>query len=682
MGSDIEVEFLKDLNKIGHADGVSSVAVSQDGSTIISGSWDCTVRIWKKSEEEWLLDNTLLGYTKSVKGVILSLDGDTIASWADENTIRIWHNTPNGWQEHKLIGHTHRVCSFAMIPNGSMVVSGSLDSTVRVWRRVMEGWELEQTLEGSTGWIHALTVTADGTTIFSGSNDCHIRVWQKNGKVWELVQLLSGHTGRIISLSLSPDDRTLISGSGGEDPTLRVWKLADEQWHLEETLSGHTDHVSTIAVSENGDVIISGSYSDHTARIWYYQGGKWNCQDLSGYNFPVTSVAATSDGSILVVCWSAQTSNQTSSICIWKREETEWALAQTITEHNSGSTSVKIAKNATWIISGLNDNAIGVWCLHDDKWALEAFLSGTKGRINASTISRDGNIVALGSEKNSICIWKRMGDIWEREILSGFNYQVNAVAITPDGKKIVSGLDRYMRVWICDNETWNYQEFYQIDKLEELMGHISPWMRPTVESIAISFSGSMITTGSRDCKLRIWEYIQDQWQLTATLEGHSNPISTVCIDINERIIVTGSSDKTVRVWAYHEGEWHLQQTLEGHTEWVEAVAVSNDGTMIISGAVDKTVRIWRRIPNTLEYDLNSVTLDFGERVTTIVFSEDENYFFVAGKSKCIAWFVRSIGKNLECWNINLPLIQSLQPFKGSTVLFTRHLGDWGLIRIT
>ena len=72
-----EIDKVKklDMYKIltGHTDSVSSVAISQDGKYLISGSADATIKVWnlKERREEF----TLTGHTSKVSSVAISQDG-------------------------------------------------------------------------------------------------------------------------------------------------------------------------------------------------------------------------------------------------------------------------------------------------------------------------------------------------------------------------------------------------------------------------------------------------------------------------------------------------------------------------------------------------------------------------------------------------------------------------------
>ena len=78
--------------RVGSAGGahecVRSVSFSGDGSRIVSGSYDNTVRVWDAVSGECVL-GPLEGHTDGVKSVSFSGDGSRIVSGSYDNTVRV-----------------------------------------------------------------------------------------------------------------------------------------------------------------------------------------------------------------------------------------------------------------------------------------------------------------------------------------------------------------------------------------------------------------------------------------------------------------------------------------------------------------------------------------------------------------------------------------------------------------
>ncbi|MEE1094103.1 MAG: hypothetical protein U0L08_04130, partial [Bacteroidales bacterium] len=72
----------------GHLGDVYSVAYSTDGTKIISGSVDNTIKIWDANTGKCL--KTLEGHSDDVYSVAFSPDGTKIISGSGDETVKIW----------------------------------------------------------------------------------------------------------------------------------------------------------------------------------------------------------------------------------------------------------------------------------------------------------------------------------------------------------------------------------------------------------------------------------------------------------------------------------------------------------------------------------------------------------------------------------------------------------------
>ena len=158
--------------------------------------------------------------------------------------------------------------------------------------------------------------------------------------------------------------------------------------------------------------------------------------------------------------------------------------------------------------------------------------------------------------------------------LSGHSDTVWTVAISPNGKTLVSGgFDKTIKVWDL-----------QTGKLRRtLSGHTD-----AVRAIAMSQNGALLASASGDKTIKIWDL--QSGTLLRTLTGHLGPVWSVAIGSDGQTLASGSYDSTVKIWNLQTGT--LRHTFPDHYESIWSVAISPDGQTLVSGAYDGTIKIW------------------------------------------------------------------------------------------
>ena len=165
----------------------------------------------------------LKGHDREVTSTCFSPDGSQVVSGSKDKTVRIW-DAKTGKNIQTLNGHADAVTCVCFSPDGSQVVSGSEDKTVRIWD-AKTGKNIQNFIAHDT-YITAIDFSPDGEFIATGCNDNSMKIWNSsNGK---MVHKLEGHSAKILDLNFSPNSKQLVSCSerDGLYGQIKVWDIA------------------------------------------------------------------------------------------------------------------------------------------------------------------------------------------------------------------------------------------------------------------------------------------------------------------------------------------------------------------------------------------------------------------------------------------------------------------------
>ncbi len=535
---------------IGHTQSVHSVALSADGGRIVSGSDDGRVRVWDTLSGECVRE--LVGQKHWVLCFALSMDGGQVVTGSDDGSVRIW-NALSGECVRELVGHIKSVHSVAMSADGGRVATVSEDGSVRVWDALSDECVCE--MVGHTDWVRSIALSADGGRVASSSDDGTVRVWDASSG--ECMRELVGHTHWAQNVALSADGGRVVSSSS--DGRIRVWDALSGECVRE--MVGHTRWIQSVALSADGGRVVSGS-SNGRIRVWDVSSGDY-VRDLLGYAHWVESVALSTDSGQVV------TGSDDGSVRVWDALSGE--CVRELVGHTQSVQSVALSADGSRIVSGSFDGSVRVW----DASSGECVREFVKHRhlVHSVALSADGGLVVSGSEDGSVLVWDALRGECVHELV-GHKESVQSVALSADGSRVVSGSE--------DGSVWVWNALSG-ECLRELVGHIR-----SVHSVALSADGNRVVTGSEDGSVRVWDALSGE--CVRELVGHTDWVRSIALSADGGHLVSGSDDGTVRVWDASSGE--CVRELVGHTHWVLSIALSADGALV-SSCADGAVRVFR-----------------------------------------------------------------------------------------
>jgi WD40 repeat protein len=579
-------------------------AINREGDIIVSAGENVSEGIFRHGKDKrvtvWQRDGSLIrklvvvSHSAAVSSLVVSGDGNTIVSGDVKGTVKVWKK--DGSVIATFIGHQSMVESLSISDNGNTIVSNGYKTITdpsfpssegileaKVWRK--DG-SFIATLSDS---VRHVAISGDGDTIvshgtgkvassfemiFGRQNISPIKIWKKNGS---FVSSLKDSYEIFASLDISNDGRT-ITAVTTENSRVKVWRsgFGWSGWGSSILVGSHQESASALSISEDGEKIVSGDRSG-TIKLWQNHDlltksivlesdpkSLKNRDDLSKFSledfFDIPKeVSISRDGKTIV----AVRNDETTTINIQQRDG---SLIANLRGHQESITDLDISKDGNTIVSGSIDKTVKVW---KRDGSLISTLTGHTGELMGAAISEDGNIIVSGSTDKTAKVWSTDGSLLAT--LTGHQSAITGVAISGDGNIIVSSSDdKTVKVWKKDGSL-----------IATLTGH-----QAAVASVAISADGNTIVSGSNDKTVKVWK---KDGSLINTFTGHQAAVTGIAISENGSIISAVGSDSLLKVW---RRDGTVIGSFTGKRTGVNRLAMSGDGKTIITGDNSNDIRIW------------------------------------------------------------------------------------------
>ncbi|KAJ2811523.1 hypothetical protein H4S07_002011 [Coemansia furcata] len=254
---------------LGHGWGVQGLAVSKDSNSLAScGGTDRAVYLWDVSQAQ--LTRKLLGHTQRVDCVAISENGSIIVSGSFDKTVRVWDtrssNSPQALLQ--VLDESKDGISSLFLTQAEIIAS-SIDGHVRTYD-MRTGRVLVESFDGQP--VVCAKVVSGGKCLLVSSMDGSIQLVDRtDGKA---IAAFSGHVCKNYRIQCDASDSLVASGS--EDGSVHVWDILrdNEAGSAKFRLGGHSGIVNTVefhpdakADNSKGHAMLSAA-SDGSVIIW------------------------------------------------------------------------------------------------------------------------------------------------------------------------------------------------------------------------------------------------------------------------------------------------------------------------------------------------------------------------------------------------------------------------------
>ncbi|KAK7291628.1 hypothetical protein RIF29_06932 [Crotalaria pallida] len=482
-----------------HRSAVTSMAISEDGWTLLSAGRDKVVTLWDLhdySNKKTLITN------EAVEAVCVIGTGSPFASSLDSYRQNL----------KKLAGS--QVFYFVTVGERGIVRIWSSEGSVCMFEQKASDVTASIDEDGSRrGFTSAVTLASDQGLIcvtadqqflfyslefaekllklnltkrlvgyneevvdmkFIGDDEKFLALATnlEQVRVYDLASMscsyvLAGHTEIVLCLDtcVSSSGKSLIV-TGSKDNTVRLWE--SESRSCVGVGIGHMGAVGAVAFSKRKrDFFVSGS-SDHTLKVWSMDGLSDNM--TVPINLKAKAVVAAHDKDINSVAVAPNDSlvcsgSQDRTACVWKLPDLVSVVV--FKGHKRGIWSVEFSPVDQCVVTASGDKTIRIWAISDGS-CLKTFEGHTSSVLRALFVTRGTQIVSSGAD-GLVKLWT----VKTNECVATYDNHEDKVWALAASRKTemlaTGGSDALVNLWF-DSTAADKEEAFQKEELGVLKG--------------------------------------------------------------------------------------------------------------------------------------------------------------------------------------------------------------------
>lgn len=342
--------------------GSYSLAFSPDGKNLAC-SGENVIRLWDRATGEEILANP--GDRNRIGGLAVTADGSMMVTGGQDGTIRFW-DLKTGEENRRIERPKEPVRFLSLSADGKTLASGGESQPARLWDTTTAKELRQLQLPGLNHAGLFGDLSADGKTLaaaFGGNEVVFVNASTGKGVVGKA---LAGRSlGRISALRFAPDGRSVASISGD---WLRFWDVTTareiRRLKLPNATSTLIDEMnmigSNVAFSPDGKVVAASSRRDGAIFLLDTTSGG-RIAGLEGPEDMIKVLAFSPDGGLLATQFSGGRTRReaVSMIRLWDvagRREIRRFKA-----HRNAVTALAFTREGARLLSASEDSTVLIW---------------------------------------------------------------------------------------------------------------------------------------------------------------------------------------------------------------------------------------------------------------------------------------------------------------------------------
>jgi WD40 repeat protein len=529
-------------------------------------------------------------------------------------------------------------------PDGKILATGDRDGLIQLWDT--STWEeAAAPYSGHNKAVLDLAFAPDGTKLASISQDSSLIQWNVNATDGQ--KSIRKQVNKVTAVAYSGDSTRLITG--GEDLLLNIWDAADLTFVKKKDYSAH---VVDIASLEGSNTFVIGG-NDQSVVILDI-GGEVSLRSVGRLRYPLTSVAASSDGKLIAA------GDLNGGVAAWELSDDKFGelskprsfvVGDSAEMEMPGSPhSVAFSNDGRVIFSGLHNGTIRSITASngaDDKQALSL-----NAHVEQFALSHDSQILITQQDNDTLTVW----DLWsgapryqvpgELRPVDPFSQddQMFAVASVEPGPatvtvyntangdvlytlrsqrglKSVQFINRDTQLITVYNDfvnLWAMSNGQQLETKPVFDGSGCQAIRDIYDQDVASVTNYFHVVANNQNKPGICQFEPQNWTSAINeskgvvayggssklalvdlrrageeqnLRGvNRKNIVLVAVSPSADLIVAAYDDHTIHIWDSETREEIF--SLYGHNDDITGLQFTPDGKLLISTSVDGTIRLW------------------------------------------------------------------------------------------